>query len=828
MIEIYLDGAQLEVPQDISIGLNLGIANYSDPISASGAYTQTIDIPRTPHNDKAFKFSGEVLSADSFNHSEHTARIVEDGCELVAGRAFLEGSSQRVYRLQVVGEEIGWVENIRDKKLSEIEGEAIGTFQPDEWGEIIGQSAEYYPKLTWTMMQHGHWYQDTDDEPIRRTWATYNDLIPMVKLHTLLEHCFAGQTIVANEALKKALHQTYVTMQWKADENAQTNAEDFDFELASKMLSVDEDGEVKVILSAGEKAKLPIFDTIEEDKNGVLKLSIDGAYRIYSFFPNRDCNMALEVETKYQTSTAYTTTTFQDKDGGWNDVATGDPIFADQIFASAEADFPFVQFRIEDSLEWGAKTLLEGVNDKTTTTTTSSDIEPSNMPLLYIEIENPEEVESVGYIVDYGVDGRGFYRPSLINVGFKNFVRSNRSYGADVMIYPAYRGKDGELYSYYKFGIIGLHKTIKASHNIKVYALSDDQRLTFDVALKTPVRKYNKNARTPINSLYFGCSTLSDKDITVYGTADGSLKPSFEWGVPIRESVRLQDVGGDTLAEDMLRSVMQLYNLFIYTNPKTKQVHLYSFADFWNNHIVDWSDRVDLDSDISISAMGDDIGKRVTLQYADGNPRIDYYNDRHSLPYFAYKQALSTKMTKEDREIANSLFSPAYMTKVADEFGSGEGNIPAVAEKDKEGNVLDFNLADVPHTLVLIPEGEESADYAQLPIHTEVFGDVGGIQPPMSAEIPGVTTLSFADKNGIEGLHTYYDKQIALWEKARRLSCYCRIEAWEIEAMRYNSDNINFRSLFKLDINGENVYGRLESVEYEPSNTTNKCIFIIE
>lgn len=829
MIEIYLDGVQLEVPQDISIGLNLGIANYADPIIASGAYTQTVEIPRTPHNDIAFKFSGEVLSAEMFNHSEHTARIVEDGCELVEGRAFLEGTSQTSYNIQVVGEEIGWVEKIRDKKLSEIEGEVIGRFQPDEWDEIIGSSAEDYPKLSFVMMQHGHWYQDTDDEPIRRTWATYNDLIPMVKLHTLLEHCFAGHPLVVSEAMRKALHQTYVSMAWKAYEDASILAEDMGFELTSKLLGANEDGELTATITPDNRiATLSVFDTIEEDKNSVLSTATDSDGISVEFETTSECAMALEIKTRYQTSTAFSTTTFQDKDGGWDDVAMDNPSFADQLYKTANADFPFVQFSVEDSLEWGAKTLLEGVNDKTTTTTTSSDIDPSNMPLLYIEIENPEEVESVGYIVDYGVDGRGFYRPSLINVGFKNFVRSNRSYGADVMIYPAYRGKDGELYSYYKFGIIGLHKTIKASKNIKVYSLSDNQRLTFDIALKTPVAQYSPGYYYPINRIYLGSSTYPDKEITVYGTEGGSLKSSFEWGVPIRKGVKLSDVGGDALAEDMLRSIMQLYNLIIYTNPKTKQVHLYSFADFWNNNIVDWSDRIDLDSDISVSTMGDTIGKSVTLQYADGSPRIDYYNDRHSLPYFAYKKALSNKMTKEEKEIANSLFTPAYMAKVAEEFGSGEGKVPAVAKKGEEGNVLDFNLADVPHTLVLIPEGEESADSAQLPIHTEVFGDVGNIQPPMSAVIDGVATLSFADKDGIEGLHKHYDKQIALWEKAKRLTCYCRVEAWEVEALRFNSENINFRSLFHLNIKGEDIYGRLESIEYEPSNTTNKCVFIIE
>ena len=181
MIEIFVDGIQLEVPQDISIGLNLGIADYTDPISASGAYTQTVEIPRTPHNDKAFKFAGEVLSADAYNHTEHTARVVEDGCELVSGRAFLEGATNTTYNIQIVGNEIAWVNAIREKKLSEIEGEAIGSYKPDDWGELtVGGGG--YPDLSFVLMQHGHWFQDGEDDHIARPWATYNHLIPIVTL----------------------------------------------------------------------------------------------------------------------------------------------------------------------------------------------------------------------------------------------------------------------------------------------------------------------------------------------------------------------------------------------------------------------------------------------------------------------------------------------------------------------------------------------------------------------------------------------------------------------------------------------------------------------
>lgn len=515
MIEIYLDGVQLEVPQDISIGLNLGIADYADPITASGAYTQTVEIPRTPHNDKAFKFSGEVLSAEMFNHSEHTARIVEDGCELVEGRAFLEGVSQTSYNIQVVGEEIGWVENIRDKKLSEIEGEVIGRFQPDEWDEYIGSDAEIYPKLSFALMQHGHWYQDTDDKPIRRTWVTYNDLIPIVKLHTLLEHCFAGHTVVVSDAMRKALHQTYVSMGWKAYEDASILAEDMGFELTSKLLGANEDGELTATLTSGNKAVLPLFDTIEEDKNGVLTKVVDfeNPSSEIAFKPSRTCAMALEIKTRYQTSTAFSTTTYQDKDGGWDDVAMGNPSFADQLYTGATVAFPFVQFSVEDSLEWGGKTLLEDnntdvkeINTWHGSSTFAEDLSPSKMPLLGIEIARPEEVESIGYLVDYvytrltGTQEsviRRFYRPTLIGASHFNVVRSNQSrYGEGIIedkhyelnIYPAYRGKDGVIYGYFENSLSNQQNYIKKSDNIKVYNLHTDNHLTFDVALKAPTR----------------------------------------------------------------------------------------------------------------------------------------------------------------------------------------------------------------------------------------------------------------------------------------------------------------------------------------------------
>lgn len=845
MVEIYLDGIQLEVPQDISIGMSLGVADYSDPVTASGAYTQTVEIPRTPHNDLAFDMAGEILSAEQYNHADHTARIVQDGCELIGGRAYLEGVSQYSYNLQIVGEEIEWVAKIRDKKLSELEGEDIGYYKPTDWGELEGVEAKGLPMLSWVLLQHGCWFQEVEDEKVRRSWVTYQDLVPIVKLHTLLEHIFAGYKIEASSSLNELLHRTYTTMKWKEDERASIHDEDMGFEITSNLLNANSDGELVVTIDDGNRRPImPLFDTIVEDKNDVLSTTSDDRGIFVEFDPTEECTATFELKTKYQTSTYFHPTTLTDNTILWRDVAMSDPSFANQLF-NPDEDTPFVEFDIKDSVEWKNKELLhfgdhyKKIYARHTEGALRALLPPSIMPLCYMEVDNPERYESIGYFFQYYyMGGSGAYDdvidsgyiPSRTNVSYKQIVRTNVSLVSDddgrdryyLGLLPALRGKDGKIYVYERKNID--YGDEKAT-DVRVWGLSEDQRITFDVALRMPLRTFKQGYFYEISGVGFGSSQGGD-GIKVYGTANGSLKPDFGWGVPIRGDVRLADVGGDDTAESMLRSIMQLYNILIYTNPKTKRVHLHSFADFWSNNIVDWRDRMDADSDISIVYLGDSIGKEIALSYAEGSPRIDYYNERHDIPYFAFKKALPNKMAKDSKEVQNELFTPAYLVDVAKEFDGGSGVVPAVASKDKEGDVLEFTLSDVPHTLMFIDSSDKAAP-SQLPLNTSVFGDIGGIQPSMVAML-GNTTLSFANKEGKMGLHQYYDKQIKIWEKGKRLTCYCRVEAWEIEALRYNSDNINFRSLFHLNINGEDIYARLESIEYEPSNTTNKCTFIIE
>lgn len=846
MIEIYLDGVQLEVPQDISIGLNLGIANYSDPITASGAYTQTVEIPRTPHNDIAFKFSGEVLSAEMFNHSEHTARIVEDGCELVEGRAFLEGVSQTSYNMQVVGEEVGWVENIRDKKLSEIEGEAIGVFNLSRWSNIIGKNSAYlqFPALFFSFIQHGCWnvaIEDVDgnEQIIPRSYATFNDLVPFVQVYELLRQIFSHYDMVCDTALERVLRMCYTSMSWREDKNAKVIKEDNDFEIGSKLIYADEDtGRYTATQPKGQSYApvFSIFDTIENNKNGVLTSDAfyyeqNGAiYKLIDFRPTIDCTITPHYKFNYRTSVNYISNT------------NFTPYFANCIFNLQDANNPILKVTYRDSVNFANRILFKqdeqpeyGYNNLEWKESNNT-VNPHKMGLFYLELDEPEKYDEIGIL--HGDLFGTHTRYAFTNIPIANQILfpcalHSTGYGVETGPYLHIKGTN----KYVWLGkVSGLDTPLAYdSSTIRLYGLSEVNQLEFSLdfigsAIDCTSISKDTIQTTAVNPMGIRIGEpYAQVEHTITAFEEGAkLTPVFTTAPKPFDEVRLSDLGGDTATEDVLRAIMQLYNLIIYTNPKTKQVHLYSFADFWNNNIVDWRERIDIDKEIAMENVGDSIGNKVMLKLADGNKAVEYYNERHDEPYSSFSRLLSTKMIKQEKEIANGLFTPTMEVGVNDVFNSlvdaQNTPIPTIVTKDEENTSSEFSTQDVPNMIVAV--SNYGSGTPNFPFDKTIFGTLSGY-PSMHQVVEDIA-LSFADKDGIEGLHKYYDKQIALWEKAKRLTCYCRVEAWEIEALRHNAENINFRSLFHLNIKGEDIYGRLESIEYEPSNTTNKCVFIIE
>lgn len=853
MVDFYLDGQKLEMPEDTSIGLNVGLSYIEDPTSASASYTQTIKVPRTPHNAEVFGFTEQVLSDKIFNHEEHTMSIFEDGVELISGKAYLDSVNDDDYSVQVVGNEFDWLEAIRDKKLNEIDGTVISALKAYEALDSVQREAVFF-----ALAEHGKWWQNVGDETIRRNWATYADLVPFVQTSTALQSIFKGYDINAG-SIGYLLTQLYTTGQWSVPDNADVLAEDNTFKLSCASNNVNGvvyNGE-EVAVVGGKIAvnstllQVDVFDTVDDDPNGVIVMEggsgvVEGEevpHYIPNFEPTEGLRCAFKIHLKYTTSTAYISPSV-----GY--------AFADTIHFGGNVVAKLSMSDGLSAIDGGAEALNAGTFDSAEVTPELPDVFSTNSipeeckKWFRLNISDPTKYTEVVQIAWQGakhfVQKIADVSSSLVikaacrfEFADTNTIKSatnaciglKTKYGEIVVIdggERAYRKLQVGTSYVQRVDCAGVDEIKQAT--VQLYDIADSDNVTFDVNLLT----VGNNIPSTGKGLSIGFASskrllLGNNELLV-SVLEAEIEPVFNFAKMYNDPISLNDVGGDILATDYLKGIMQMFNLRIYANPDERTVYLLPHNEFYTNTVVDWSDRIDRDKGVEISTIGANIGKSFKLSYAEDNEVIADYNKRHKEPYLSWSTPLLDKQSAKDYELTNTALNAPMNIPAQRLFPMTEyhGKMLQLAGEDAQGTLDDFDLSSIPATVVLLQSatGAEGENIYNVGC-AGVLADY--LQPNFTAvdKVAG-RSVSFADMDGVQGLHKHYDKQVEAWNYGKRITCYCRIYPHEIDSLRKaGTSPVDFRSRFLLDINGENIYCRLESIEnYEPQNNTHKCSFL--
>ena len=874
MVEVHLDGIALEMPENTSIGLSVGIASITDPVSASASYSQTISVPRTPHNSKVFRHTEQILSPEIFNHTEHSAAVYEDGVELIKGKAYYEGATDTEYKLQIVGNEFDWLERIRDKKLNEIDSNKVSEFRT--YAEMTDAQRK---AVFFGLLDHGCWWQEIGDKKVRRTWATYADLVPFVGLHTILQSIFKGYTINAG-TISNLLTRLYVTGAWKAPENADVLAEDNEFEVSCtgrNQLEVTVNGATEVVVGTKiNEDNTPdnaiyseVFDNVDTDTNNRITIEENEeiveeeaiTHHTLYFSPTRDAVTAYTLRMRYTTQMA---------------IMGNTPVFADTIHLGGKA---VAQLGIEDSnaLAGGmlnSDSFRECKYPDTLTKITSGGIAESEKRNFLLKISEPNLYAAVVQVI-VSINGKGdYYHTTQVittDMHKEMYIRGamNFDYDSDSAFrdgtndHPTegVRAAIGLLTNSNELYVVsdneralrvwtprladrGLGKDavkittfISGSRTYKdvavqLWQVGDDNTLTFNLDMLTPA--YQLYEDEP-NSLAVGFSSsnarmLGTEELLVAVT-EASLAPKFNNAIPFGESIRFNDVAGETKAADMLKAIMQLFNLRVYCNPDDKIINLLPYSDFYKDTIVDWRKRVDLDKGVEVTTIGDDIGNSLLLSYQEATPAAQHYNARNIVPYLGWRKSLQTKRATNEYELQNAVFSAPMTIQSTEIFPNsafGGGKLLNVVSTDTQETLDNLNYDSIPPILTQVMYS--TADPTEGVQYVGTTGLLADYEQPeiIITDREQQTTISFADTKGVQGLHKYYDKQIDAWNFGKRIVCYCRVLPQEIESLRKaGTSPVDFRSRFLLNIGGEDIYCRLESIEnYEPQNATHKCTFV--
>lgn len=906
MIQVFLDGEPLVVAQDASIGLSVSIARIEDPTSASSSGTKTIKIPMIRENIAAFRHCEEILSPEIFNNSEHTARVEQDGIELISGKAFLERITRYqdgtgYYEIQTLGNEFDWVNRIKDKAMNELND----TDKISQYARYATLTDAQRANAFFALLDHGCWWQEVGGETVRRNWATYADLMPFVNLRAILNEIFKGYDItIEGSGIAAMLDLLYVTGQFKKSENASVLAEDNDFTVTTELLNGDDKGIIENTLSANgvyTSQDLQAFDTIEEDDNG--RITIEGTEEnrdLHAVFrASTNCVVSFSIIVNYKTSLAFDYALIDAVNS--NSEYTGTlvtisdyPRFIDVVSfgKSFEAANEILRLTYSDSNEWAKKDLITGSAlevweyfptysfDKS-----YKNISIHDCSLLYAELPDYENYESIGfarvrteynrnsetneitqeltvsYIATKKISSETFF---FLGTAQRQQIQQlesiNRWFDESVDI--AMKVRDSDVY-------VGINKdgntydlqtnTVSIrSEKIKLWNVIDsadeDGRFYFNFNVGSlsvgtsqnpnvpyALRLFVKATKSPTNAIalydnngyfigYTTYSQISDANIAQIaslGTVikfttekDCKVSPKFNNVVLYGTNVSMNDIGGDASAVDMLKSIMQLFNLRIYTNSDTKSVHLIPFDEFYTSNEVDWTNRVDYDQNIEISGIGDNVGNKLVLSYQESSAPVSEYNERHTAPLNSYSVDLASKTSDGEKEVQNAVFNPPVAMRASGIFEADKptGNaadtsawILETVGKDTKDTIdgIDYEL---PRTLVLLNDSKKQIG---------CYGVLDNYEQP---DMETTADLDFA-----KSLHRHYDKQVDIWNSGKQITCYCRILPQEIEALRKYGMHakINFRSKFRIHLFGEDLLCRLQSVEnYEPSKATCKCTFI--
>ena len=336
-----------------------------------------------------------------------------------------------------------------------------------------------------------------------------------------------------------------------------------------------------------------------------------------------------------------------------------------------------------------------------------------------------------------------------------------------------------------------------------------------EFTLRTPYERCTPTSPRLFNNLYFYGAEPGQRLILHAGC---SITPVFGGSAGYGDKLMFADVANhDVTAQEIVDAVVHMFNLCIYTHRPSHTIFVEPYDDFFCGDIVDWRTRQRDESLLYRECVVDSfMATQLGYQPSDGVVNRCYDGGdgefgawRHFANSYATKQSVASRL--------NPLFHPtASMPALVGTAPSA--SVLVVGDREGVGEeayiepriVLYYGVQE-------LPDGEywpASSDHACYPLaefHSVIRGE----------------TLCFEDRDGIEGLHRYYDNELRECVTRQQLttSIYLPPEQYA-SLLDPNGDGANLRSRFRLNIQGSSALFRLDAIEgYDAKRYLARCRF---
>ena len=335
-----------------------------------------------------------------------------------------------------------------------------------------------------------------------------------------------------------------------------------------------------------------------------------------------------------------------------------------------------------------------------------------------------------------------------------------------------------------------------------------------EVDIRTPFKRYTPTSPKHFNDMFIG-GALPGQQATLCSGC--SIKPIFSGAVGYGEVVKYEDVANhDIRVIELMNAVKQMFNLRFFTHEPTKTLYIEPYDDMDDGKVVDWRSRQVAGSK-SLMSRATECFEHTRIGYMppDGVAQRNV-NDKQIFGEWNFHVAsYAAKQGKES--IINPLFMPTIsLTGYSNSAPSAK--VLTIGDRDVICN------SDYIEPRVVVYQG-----FVALPADQkwESFGKNLGYPLATFHDPDTQTSLCFEDRDGCQGLNSYYLNELRERERRELLCCNILLDATEYATLfDPNSAGATIFSRFRLDMQGASSIFKLEEIaDYNPATGIATCTF---
>lgn len=335
-----------------------------------------------------------------------------------------------------------------------------------------------------------------------------------------------------------------------------------------------------------------------------------------------------------------------------------------------------------------------------------------------------------------------------------------------------------------------------------------------EIDIRTPFQRYTPTSPKRFNDIFIGGGEAGQQLTLCSGC---SVRPIFSGAVGYGEIVKYEDVANhDMRVEELMNAVKHMFNLRFYAHEPTKTLYIEPYDDMDDGKVVDWRSRQVAGSQRLISRITECfVDTCISYLPPDGVTQRSAGDEQIFGEWNFHIASYAAKQGKES--ITSPLFMPTIsLTGYSSSAPSAKvltiGDRDVICNSDYvEPRVVVYQGA------VALPAGEK----------WESFGK-NSVYPLATFHDPDTqTSLCFEDRDGCQGLNSYYLNELREKSQRELLCCDILIDANEYAALfDPNSAGASILSRFRLDMQGASSLFKLEEVAaYNPATGIATCTF---